>query len=149
MTAKQAVRHFTRRVGIRGEMYMGYGLLSLQRGCWRIHGMYDARFKAFSTRRKAREYIRKMVSGWEDQDCRAGCYQGCRESESEAVIDELAARYPGTVDYDTEDGEVFCFLDKDDRETATVDEREMTGVWNVVELASPEDEQTRTEGRIA
>lgn len=64
MTATQAVRQFTRRVGIKGEMYMGYGLLSLQRGCWRIPGMFDARFKAFSTRQEAREYIRRTVSAW-------------------------------------------------------------------------------------
>lgn len=139
MTAKEAVRTFTRRVGIKGEIYMGYGLLSLRRGCWTIPSLYDAKFKAFGTRQQAREYIRKMVSAWEDQDCRAGCFQGSRESESRAVIDELSERYPGTVDYHMEDGEQFFLLDKDDGVTATVDEREMTGVLNAVELVSLED----------
>lgn len=49
------------------------------------------------------------------------------------VIEALAARYPGTVDYNTEDGDTFVLLGKGDRVIATVDEREMTAVWNAVE----------------
>ena len=81
----------------------------------------------------------------ENQDCLVRCYHGYRESESKAVIDELAERYPGTVDYHTEDSESFCLLDKDDKVIATMDEREMTGVWNAVELASPESQEEEIE----
>ena len=137
MTAKQAVCQFTRQVNIKGEMYMGYGLLSLRRGCWTIPSMYQARFKAFDTRQEARQYVRRIVSGWKDRDCCEGCYH-----ESKAVIQELAARYPGTVDYDTKSGNVFHLLDDDDKAIATIDEREMTSIWNAVEL-------NHTEGRVA
>lgn len=67
--------------------------------------------------------------------------QHSRDLEFQAVIEELAAQYPGTVDYHTADCEKFDLLNKDDEIIATIDEREMTGIWNAVELVSPEAPQ--------
>lgn len=55
----------------------------------------------------------------------------CREFE--AVIELLAARYPGTVDYRTRNSDLFDLLDEGGQVIATITEREMTTTWNEAE----------------
>jgi hypothetical protein len=58
--------------------------------------------------------------------------EGEREAEFEAVIESLAERYPGTVDYNSRGDGWFDLLDENDKVIATITEREMTNTWNEI-----------------
>ncbi len=56
-----------------------------------------------------------------------------KDCEFEAVIESLAGRHPGTVDYDSRDDDRFDLLDENEKVITTITEMEMTNTWNEVE----------------